>query len=133
MKLKATWFDTIIVVIICLISLLVILPFLYIIAVSFSPPGDSMAGNFFIWPKHWTLDAYSYLLNANTFLTSVKNSVIITAMGTVLSLFVSITLAYALSKKFLPGRRIMLLVIFFTMIFHGGMIPNYLVVKKIWA
>ncbi|MFD2875362.1 carbohydrate ABC transporter permease [Paenibacillus rhizoplanae] len=112
MKLKATWFDTIIVVIICLISLLVILPFLYIIAVSFSPPGDSMAGNFFIWPKHWTLDAYSYLLNANTFLTSVKNSVIITAMGTVLSLFVSITLAYALSKKFLPGRRIMLLVIF---------------------
>lgn len=131
MKLKATWFDTIIVVIICLISLLVILPFLYIIAVSFSPPGDSMAGNFFIWPKHWTLDAYSYLLNANTFLTSVKNSVIITVMGTVLSLFVSITLAYALSKKFLPGRRVMLLVIFFTMIFHGGMIPNYLVVKNL--
>lgn len=79
-----------------------------------------MAGNFFIWPKHWTLDAYSYLLNANTFLTSVKNSVIITVMGTLLSLFVSITLAYALSKKFLPGRRTMLLVIFFTMIFHGG-------------
>ncbi|AIQ69666.1 carbohydrate ABC transporter permease [Paenibacillus graminis] len=131
MKLRVTWFDSLIVVIICLISLLVILPFLYIIAVSFSPPGDSLAGNFFIWPKHWTLDAYSYLLNADTFLTSVRNSVVITAMGTLLSLFVSVTLAYALSKKFLPGRRIMLLFIFFTMIFHGGMIPSYLVVKNL--
>lgn len=131
MKLRITWFDSIIVLIICLISLLVILPFLYIIAVSFSPAGDSLAGNFFIWPKHWTLDAYSYLLNADTFMTSVRNSVVITALGTCLSLFVSVTLAYALSKKFLPGRRAMLLFIFFTMIFHGGMIPSYLVVKNL--
>lgn len=131
MRLRFTWFDSIIVVFISLISLLVILPFLYIIAVSFSPAAESMSGTFYIWPKSWTLDAYNYLLHANSFMSSIKNSLIITVMGTCISLFVSITLAYAISKKFLPGRRAMMLLIFFTMIFHGGLIPNYLVVKNL--
>lgn len=131
MKARVTWFDSLLAVIIVLISLTVILPFLYIIAVSFSPPGDSIAGNFFIWPKHWTLDAYSYLFNAQTFLNSIKNSVFITLLGTCVNLFVSITLSYALSKRIVPGRRVMMLFIFFTMIFHGGMIPSYLVVKSL--
>ncbi|KRF02463.1 ABC transporter permease [Paenibacillus sp. Soil766] len=131
MKARVTWFDSLLTVIIVLISLTVILPFLYIIAVSFSPPGDSMAGNFFIWPKHWTLDAYSYLFNAQTFLNSIKNSIFITVLGTCVNLFVSITLSYTLSKRIVPGRRIMMLFIFFTMIFHGGMIPSYLVVKSL--
>ncbi|NOU69697.1 ABC transporter permease subunit [Paenibacillus sp. LMG 31461] len=131
MKARVTWFDSLLTVIIVLISLTVILPFLYIIAVSFSPPGDSMAGNFFIWPKHWTLDAYSYLFNAQTFLNSIKNSIFITVLGTCVNLIVSITLSYALSKRIVPGRRLMMLFIFFTMIFHGGMIPSYLVVKSL--
>lgn len=129
MSARITWFDSLMALIILLISLTVVLPFLYIIAVSFSPPTDSMAGHFFIWPKTWTTDAYSYLFHAETFLSSIANSVYITALGTAISLVVSITLAYALSKKFVPGRRVLLLLIFFTMIFHGGMIPSYLVVK----
>ncbi|WP_284641531.1 carbohydrate ABC transporter permease [Paenibacillus silviterrae] len=131
MNAKVTWFDSLLTVIILLICLTVILPFLYIIAVSFSPPAYSMAGSFFIWPKEWSLDAYYYLLQAQTFLTSVKNSVYITAIGTCVNLVISITLAYALSKKFVPGRKFMLLFIFFTMIFHGGMIPSYLVVRSL--
>ena len=129
MKLRITWFDSVLAVIILLISLMVVLPFLYIIAVSFSLPGQSMSGAYFVWPKTWTLDAYKYLLNAQTFMTSVKNSVYITALGTCVNLFVSLTLAYALSKKIMPGRKVILLFILFTMIFHGGMIPSYLVVK----
>ncbi|NUU76782.1 carbohydrate ABC transporter permease [Paenibacillus xylanilyticus] len=131
MKARFSWFDMVLAIMIILISLTVILPFLYIIAVSFSLPGDSMAGNFFIWPKNWTLDAYQYLLGAKSFLNSLKNSVIITALGTCISLIVSIMLAYTLSKKGIPGSRIILLLIFFTMIFHGGMIPTYLVVKNL--
>lgn len=131
MKLRFTWFDSILALLIFLICLTVVLPFLYIIAVSFSAPADSMAGNFFLWPKHWTLDAYRYLMEARTFLASLRNSVYITLMGTCVNLIVSITLAYSLSKKILPGRRILLLFIFFTMIFHGGMIPSYLNVKNL--
>ncbi|WP_058302489.1 carbohydrate ABC transporter permease [Gorillibacterium timonense] len=131
MKARISWFDLTIVCVISLISLTVILPFLYIIAVSFSHPAQSMSGEFFIWPRDWTLDAYKYLLSASTFLRSLKNSVIITVMGTALSLTVSIMLAYTLSKKHVPGRKAMLMVIFFTMIFHGGMIPSYLVVKNL--
>jgi putative aldouronate transport system permease protein len=129
MKLRITWFDSALAVVVLLISLMVVLPFLYIIAVSFSMPAQSMSGAFFVWPEKWTLDAYKYLLNAHTFMTSVKNSVYITLLGTCVNLVVSITLAYALSKKFVPGRKIILLFIFFTMIFHGGIIPSYLVVK----
>ncbi|MDF2926449.1 MAG: transporter permease [Paenibacillaceae bacterium] len=131
MKARMTWFDTILALIISIICLSVILPFLYIIAVSFSPPTDSMAGNFFIWPKNWTLAAYEYLMQTKTFLSSIKNSVYITALGTCVNLIVSLTLAYSLSKKHIPGRRALLLFIFFTMLFHGGMIPSYLVVKNL--
>ncbi|RAU91989.1 carbohydrate ABC transporter permease [Paenibacillus sp. YN15] len=131
MQARVTWFDVMIGAIITLLCLTVILPFLYIIAVSFSLPADSMAGNFFVWPKNWTLAAYQYLLNAREFLRSLQNSVLITALGTCVNLAVSITLAYSLSKRGVPGRRVMLLFIFFTMIFHGGLIPSYLVVKNL--
>jgi putative aldouronate transport system permease protein len=131
MQARVTWFDFMIGCIITLISLTVVLPFLYIIAVSFSLPTDSMAGNFFIWPKNWTLAAYTYLLNAREFLGSLKNSVLITALGTCVNRVVSLSLAYALSKRGMPGRRVVLLFIFFTMIFQGGLIPSYLVVKNL--
>ncbi|MBN2980299.1 MULTISPECIES: carbohydrate ABC transporter permease [Cohnella] len=131
MKIKIPWFDSLNALLVVLFCLTVILPFLYIIAVSFSPPSESLAGNFYLWPKTWTLAAYDYLLQAPTFLKSLQNSVVITVLGTCVNLVVSITLAYALSKKFVPGRRFLLLFIFFTMIFHGGLIPNYLVVKSL--
>ncbi|THF73626.1 carbohydrate ABC transporter permease [Cohnella fermenti] len=132
MKLKRiSAFDGLNVLLLILFSLTIILPFLYIIAVSFSPPSESLAGNFYLIPKRLTLAAYEYLLQAPTFLRSIRNSVVITALGTCVNLIISITLAYALSKKFVPGRRIILLFIFFTMIFHGGLIPNYLVVKNL--
>lgn len=131
MNARITWFDGAIAVVVLLLSLTVVLPFLYIIAVSFSLPGDAMAGQFYVWPKHWTLDAYKYLFHAHTFVNSLKNSVFITLLGTCVSLVVSIMLAYSLSKKGIPGRRVMLLLILFTMIFHGGMIPSYLVVKNL--
>ncbi|WNR46072.1 carbohydrate ABC transporter permease [Paenibacillus roseipurpureus] len=118
---------------------LVVLPFLYMFAVSFSSPSESMAGNFYVWPQVWNDDAYRYLFSSTRFVLAIWNTVKLTAMGTVINLILSVTLSYALSKKFLPGRRGMMMLIFFTMLFGGGLIPTYLLVKwlglvnSLWA
>ncbi|ANE48914.1 ABC transporter permease [Paenibacillus swuensis] len=114
------------------LSLLVIVPFGHLLAVSLSPAEYSLGGNFFLIPKDFTLEAYKYLLtSSDRFLIAIKNTVYLTVLGTIVNLAVSITLAYGLSKKFLPGRSLMLLLIFFTMIFSAGLIPTYLLVQSL--
>ncbi|QGQ98432.1 carbohydrate ABC transporter permease [Paenibacillus psychroresistens] len=113
-----------------LLCLTVLIPFLYMLAVSFSYPADSEGGAFFLLPPRWTFDAYYYLFSTSVFVKVIGNTVYITVVGTILSLIVSVLLAYALSKKTLPGRRVMMTAIFLTMIFQVGLIPTYLVVKS---
>ncbi|WP_312883368.1 carbohydrate ABC transporter permease [Paenibacillus germinis] len=114
-----------------LYSLLVFIPFLYVVAVSFSGGGESVGGNFFLVPKEISLEGYKYLLSTNRFINAIGNTIYITVVGTAINLLFSATLAYALSKKFLPGRRAMMLIIFFTMLFSAGLIPNYLLMKSL--
>lgn len=131
MRLRLTWFDTLNTIFMLLLSSLVVIPFLYVIAVSFSPATASLGGEFFLIPQDFMLDAYKYLFSTDRFVRSILNTVYITVLGTIINLFFSVTLAYALSKKFLPGRRVMMMMIFFTMIFSAGLIPNYLLVQSL--
>ncbi|MFD0868706.1 carbohydrate ABC transporter permease [Paenibacillus residui] len=132
MKLrKLSIFDGVNVLFLLGLCLLVIIPFWYMLAVSLSPVSESVGGRFYLFPKEFTLEAYRYLFSTNQFVNSLGNSIYLTALGTVVNLIVSITLAYAISRKTLPGRKIMLLLMLFTMVFSGGMIPKYLLVKSL--
>jgi putative aldouronate transport system permease protein len=132
MKLrKLSIFDGVNVLFLLGLCLLVIIPFWYMLAVSLSPVSESVGGRFYLFPKEFTLEAYRYLFSTNQFVNSLGNSIYLTALGTVVNLIVSITLAYAISRKTLPGRRVMLLLMLFTMVFSGGMIPKYLLVKSL--
>ncbi|RAV10491.1 carbohydrate ABC transporter permease [Paenibacillus contaminans] len=111
------------------LTLVVIIPFWYMLAVSFSPVSESLGGRFYLIPKEFLLEAYQYLFSTDRFMKSIGNSIYITAVGTAFNIIVSITLAYALSKKTLPGRKLILLMMLFTMVFSGGMIPKYLLIK----
>ncbi|WP_409344094.1 carbohydrate ABC transporter permease [Paenibacillus sp. MBLB4367] len=111
------------------LTLVVIIPFWYMLAVSLSPVSESLGGRFYLIPKEFLLEAYQYLFSTDRFVKSIGNSIYITAVGTVFNIIVSITLAYALSKKTLPGRKLILLMMLFTMVFSGGMIPKYLLIK----
>jgi len=124
-------FDLCVAFFLFLLMLLVVLPFGYIIAVSFSAPSESLAGNFYLWPKEWNDDAYRYLLSTSRFTNAIWNSVVLTVGGTIVNLIVSITISYSVSKKFLPGRQFLMMMIFFTMIFHSGLIPQYLLVQSL--
>ncbi|MFH5184182.1 carbohydrate ABC transporter permease [Paenibacillus sp. TAB 01] len=107
-----------------LVGLLTFLPFVYVLVTSFSADNE-------LWPTHFTLEAYQYIFSTHTFLKSLGVSVYITVLGTFLSLFTTSLMAYSLSYKELPGRSKFMLLILFTMLFQGGMIPTYFVVKQL--
>jgi putative aldouronate transport system permease protein len=118
-------------VVLALIGLSCVLPMVHILALSLSDPHAVMSGNVVFWPKGWTLKAYEQLILGTDIVNAFKNNVIITVVGTALSMFFTILAAYPLSRRDMYGRRIFTMAIVFTMLFTGGLIPNYLVIKSL--
>lgn len=111
------------------VALLCIIPFMFVISASVSPLADILTRKFFLFPTHIDLSTYEYLLSSVQLIKSMGISIMITFVGTILSMVVTLMTAYALSKPQLPGRRFFNTMIVFTMLFSGGMIPTYLVVS----
>lgn len=105
-------------------ALVTFLPFLYVVTSSFSLTPT-------LFPKEFNLDAYVYIFSAPTFVRSLLISIYITLLGTAIQLLLTVLMGYSLSYKHLPGRRLILLMVLFTMVFSGGMIPTYFVVKSV--
>jgi len=128
---KLTSFDYINYALLALISLVSVFPFIYVFSVSFTDPEVYIPLKFYIVPEKWSFAAYEYILSTNSFLNAFKNTVFITVIGAVLSILVSFTFAYALTKKALPGRNWMLGAVIFTLVFNAGILPNYLLIKEL--
>ncbi|WP_028548201.1 carbohydrate ABC transporter permease [Paenibacillus sp. UNC451MF] len=111
------------------IALTCILPFIHIIAVSFSERGAVESGHVFFWPVGFQLTAYKFFFIATPALKAFVNSVWITLGGVALSMLCTILASYPLSRPYLYGRKYLVLAMVFTMLFSGGIIPTYLVVK----
>lgn len=117
---------------ILLISLLVVAyPIIYIFSASISSASDVINGNVFLWPVHPTLEGYVAVFKDKRILTGYGNTIIYTIGGTIISLILTTLYAYPLSRKDLPGRKFFTFLITFTMIFSGGMLPTYLMIKQI--
>ncbi|WP_098744800.1 carbohydrate ABC transporter permease [Paenibacillus sp. EZ-K15] len=133
-------FNTIIYVILGICGLVAILPILYVISVSITPFGEVLRnGGFILFPKEITFSAYRTLLTESNIPKAFQITVLITVIGTAVNLVLTGLMAYPLSRRNLPGRNFFLLMIVFTLLFSGGLIPTYLVVKSmglldsIWA
>jgi putative aldouronate transport system permease protein len=115
-----------------LVLLLIVIPLWRVIMTSFTPLDVYMSQGtpMFQWPWDWSFAAYEQMLTHPTFPRATLNSFVITICGTALSLFLTVPLAYALSSKTLPGRKIIISFIVFTFLFHVGLIPSYLLVAK---
>lgn len=111
--------------------LLVVLPLLNLISVSLSTETEVLAGRVTFWPLGPHLNAYTYILSSKRFFTAFSNTVILTVLGTVISMVSTCLAAYALSRKQLPGRRIIMVYFIFSMLFSGGLIPTYLLVMQL--
>lgn len=118
-------------VIIVLLCALCLIPVLYSLAASLSSGAALDAGKVFLWPVDITIAAYKMLLMRNNLLQYFSNSVLLTVVGTILSLAATILCAYPLSKKYLWQRRKIAFIATFTMLFGGGMIPTFMLIRNL--
>ncbi|KOP65397.1 ABC transporter permease [Bacillus sp. FJAT-18019] len=115
--------------ILIIIACLMLLPFIHILSVSFSSLQDVLQKDFILWPTNWAIDAYLAIFASDSFIRSIFVTIYITVVGTAVSLILTATMAYGLTRKVL-GQRVILLMVIFTILFNAGMIPIYLVVKE---
>lgn len=125
------WFSWLNYILLALCAYATLFPFVNIIAMSFSSSRAINAGEVFMWPIEFNLDAYHNLIRDGQLIVAMKNTVVITLVGTVLNMLLTIMAAYPLSKTRLKGRNIMLMAILFTMLFSGGLIPKFLLVNTL--
>lgn len=117
-----------------LLTLLVIVcvyPFLNVVAYSFSSNRAVLSGKITFYPIDFQLDAYQQIITRGQIWVSIRVTAIVTALGTIIGLLLTVLAAYALSKKKLKGRTWITALILFTMYFSGGIIPTFLVVKNL--
>ncbi|MCC3355898.1 carbohydrate ABC transporter permease [Bacillus sp. REN16] len=114
-----------------LAGLLMICPLLYMVAGSFATEAELTRRSFFIFPETFSLEAYKYIFSTDTFVRSLIVSILVTLVGTIVCLLFTFTMAYPLSRKTLMGRNAIMNLIVFSMLFSGGMIPTYIVVKSL--
>lgn len=99
------------------------------LACSFATEKEILEKPFFIIPSEIQIESYKYIFSSATLPRAFVNTVYITIVGTIIALFFNITLAYPLAKQRIMGRNVILSLITFTLVFGGGMIPTFLVVK----
>ena len=117
--------------ILLLFGLSIVYPVIYCISASFSGVEAFINGEVVLFPKHFTLSAYQYLLEDTKIWIAYGNTVFYTLFGTTASISISVFGAYALSKTRLRGRKFINFMLMFTMWFHAGMIPFYLNIKEL--
>lgn len=117
-------------ILLTIFSLSFILPFYLMAVASFTPEAEIVKSGFTLIPKSFTLFAYEYLFSTSSqFVQAFKITGILTIVGTANTLFWTSMGAYVLSRKYLPYRNILTIFVFITMLFNGGLIPWFLIVK----
>ena len=119
--------------------LITLYPLWYILVCSFSSAAEVVAGNVTLWPIGFNTDAYEAAFESKQLIVGFRNSLIYTVVGTLFNLVVTFMAAYPLSRSDFKARGVITALFAFTMMFNGGMIPSYLLVKDfkmldtIWA
>lgn len=125
------WFDALNILVLSGFALLILYPLYFVVIASVSEPDHIYAGQVWIWPKGFTLEGYSRILSDPQIWTGYGNSIIYAAASALISVALTIGAAYPLSRKDFYGRNVFMLFFVFTMFFSGGLIPTYLLVKKL--
>ncbi|WP_168122595.1 carbohydrate ABC transporter permease [Paenibacillus sp. HB172176] len=125
-------FDIVVYGVLLLAGIVAVVPLMFVVSMSLTPYGEVMRnGGYVFWPSGITWDAYHYLLEKTDMPNGLMVTIFVTVVGTTLSLLLTVLMAYPLSRKKMKGRSLLLLIILFTMLFNGGLIPTYLIVQKV--
>jgi putative aldouronate transport system permease protein len=134
-----TVFHVVNIVILIGVIVVTLVPFVNILAKAFSSGVAINSGKVTFWPVGWNLKTFGIVVSDSTFWLNYRNTVLYTVLGTLISLFLTSTYAYALSKKDLVGRSFFIGLAVVTMFFMGGIIPNFVLIQRlhlmntIWA
>jgi ABC-type glycerol-3-phosphate transport system permease component len=115
----------------CFCGLIILLPLLNVFSQAFSDPQSVLAGRVLFWPRNFTTGTIRLILRNPNIKTGYLNTFFYAAVGTVYNLIVTVMCAYPLSRPGLAGRNVFMLIITFTMMFSGGMIPSYLLTRDL--
>ncbi|MEK3732305.1 MULTISPECIES: carbohydrate ABC transporter permease [Paenibacillus] len=126
-----TVFDLLNYVFLGLFGLLAVLPFIFVLSGSFATDAEITKRAVFLIPSTFSMDAYRFIFSTDTILRSIGVSVYVTVVGTIVNLIFTVTMAYPLARRGLMGRNLILNLVIFTMLFGGGMIPTYLVIRDL--
>lgn len=114
-----------------LVVVICVYPFWNIFIISINDATDAIRGGLYFLPRKLSFASYADILSRSTFLSSIKVTVLRTAIGTPLAVLVTTALAYVLSRTELIGRKPLTLLFIFTMYFGGGLVPYYMVLKNL--
>jgi len=114
-----------------IISLVTILPVLHVVAGSFTTSAELAVKRFILIPTEWSFEAYRFIFSTDTIFNAMGVSIGVTLFGTLFSMFITALMAYGLARRDLDGRRYIMFLVVFTMLFSGGLIPTFLVVSEL--
>ena len=124
-------FDAVNTALLILFTLTCLMPMLNLFAKAMSSEAMVLAGRVWVWPRGFQIESLIYMASQRGFQSSFLNSLYVTAAGTILNIVFTILGAYPLSRKRLKGRRWILFIIVFTMLFSGGLIPSFILVQRL--
>ncbi|MFD2130385.1 carbohydrate ABC transporter permease [Pseudogracilibacillus auburnensis] len=122
-------FERINFIFVLMITLIIIYPLIFVISASISDPHAVNTGKMWLWPVDITFDGFIRVFKNKAIWVGYRNTIVYTLIGTCIHLFILLPCAYALSRKELIAKQFFLWFVLFTMLFNGGLIPTYLVVK----
>ena len=128
-RIKA--FDVFLYIFMIIWAFITAFPFYNMIITSVSTNESFQSQTIYLWPSTIDLTAYQMVFGAKNFLSSMGVTVFITVVGTILGIIISVAGAYPMSKKSVPGNKIMFYIVIITMFFSGGMIPTYIIVAQV--
>lgn len=118
-------------IVLTLFLIAVAYPLIYVFSASMSDPRSVISGKMWLWPVDITFDGYRAVFRNSRIVTGFQNSLFYTVAGTFISVTLTILAAYPLSRKDLAGRNVIMFLFVFTLLFGGGLIPTYLVVREV--
>ena len=135
MKIKKTGEDYAIIgisyLILFLFALITFFPFINVVCKAFSEEWAVVSGQVGLLPVGFQFDTMKYVVSSDMFLNAFKMSLIVTVLGTLLGVFMKGLVAYPLSRSGFRGKKIFMSLIIFTMLFNGGLIPNFYLIRSL--
>lgn len=128
---KSPLLDFFLYLVMVLVLLACVLPFLYIVAMSFSSSKAILNNRVSLWPVGFNVEAYRQVFAYPNFFRAYRNTLIYTFFGTLIALTMMVMFAYPLSKPRLKGQGIVMKLVVFSMFFGGGLVPNYLLISSL--